>query len=366
MKIGIVCPYNYFIHGGVQEHAKAQMLELIKRGHDVKLITPRPRNHKDEAPERVIFVGQSARFRTPTNTSSDISISVDIDVLERVLEEQKFDIIHFHEPAMPFLARQILSKVTIPTVGTFHAASPNNRVGKSFISSMTPYIRSFARQVSAITVVSPAAAELIGEDYTYETIPNGVDLKKYRPQKIKRDPNLIVFVGRLEKRKGPKYLIKAFAHLKQKYPKLRLEFAGDGPLRSGLEAYCRDQAIEDVTFRGFVEEDKKRELMARCGVFTSPALYGESFGIVLVEAMAMGAPVVAGNNPGYATVMTDRGALSLVDATLTEQYAARLELFLKDQELTQLWGRWALKAVKNFDWPKIVDKYEALYKKLVA
>jgi phosphatidylinositol alpha-mannosyltransferase len=365
MRIGIVCPYNFFIPGGVQEHVRAQASELERRGHYVKIITPRPRNHKDQAPKDVLFVGQSARVRTPSNTSSDISISVDSDVLETVLSEQNFDLLHLHEPAIPFLARQILSKVKVPTVGTFHAAAPNNRVGKSFIATMGPYIKSFVKQVTVVTVVSPAAAELVGDNTKYTTISNGVDLKIYKPTKLVRDPNLIVFTGRLEKRKGPVHIINAYNLLKQSYPKLRLVMAGDGPLRESLEEYCSDNKIKNVKFLGFVSDNKKRELMATCGVFTSPALYGESFGIVLVEAMAMGAPVVAGDNPGYATVMSERGSLSLVDPTDTEAYARLLELFLTDMNFVKLWRDWSKEAVKKFDWPVIVDKYETLYEKLV-
>jgi phosphatidylinositol alpha-mannosyltransferase len=119
-------------------------------------------------------------------------------------------------------------------------------------------------------------------------------------------------------------------------------------------------------FHGFVSQEDKRDMMGRCGVFTSPALYGESFGIVVVEAMAMGAPVVAGDNPGYATVMTGRGSLSLVDPKDTIAYARLLELFLSDQEFVELWRQWAKSAVKEFDWPKVVDKYVELYDSLVS
>lgn len=365
MKIGIVCPYNYFIPGGVQEHVKAQSAELIKRGHKVKIITPRPRNHRLVPPANVIFAGQSARVRTLSNTSADVSISVGLDAIDEILDTEKFDIIHLHEPAIPLLGRQILNKTTAPTVGTFHAAPPNNMVGRSFINSMTPYNRSFAKAVDAVTVVSPAAAEMLGDDFDYYTIPNGVDLSLYKPPKTKRDSDMILYVGRLEKRKGPKHLLDAYRILKLKHPALHLEIAGDGPLRKSLEQYCEEKQIADVTFHGFVSQEEKREMMGRCGVFTSPALYGESFGIVVVEAMAMGAAVVAGDNPGYATVMTGRGSLSLVDPRDEVAYAKLMELFLTDKDFVEVWRKWSKQAVKEFNWPKVVDKYEKLYKNLI-
>lgn len=366
MRIGIVCPYNYFIPGGVQEHVRAQATELRHRGHKVAVITPRPWDYKQNPPKGVLFIGQSRRVRSPHSTSADVSISVDVDVIDEVLQREKFEIIHFHEPEVPFLSRQLLSRTKVPTVGTFHAAPPSNMVGRSFVNSLTPYVRSFAKQVSVITVVSPAAAAILGEDYDYVTIPNGVDLAKYKPPKDARDNNMILFVGRLEKRKGPKHLLNAYRLLKLKNPKLHLEIAGDGPLRRSLEQYCVDKDIEDVTFHGFVSQEKKREMMGRCAIFSSPALYGESFGIVVVEAMAMGAAVVAGDNPGYATVMTGRGSLSLVDPRDTVAFSRLIELFLTDKEFVSLWSGWAKQAVVEFDWPKVVDKYVELYDNLLS
>lgn len=364
MKIAIVCPYNFFIPGGVQEHVRAQAEELIKRGHKVVIITPRPRDYKEVAPAGVVFIGSSTRIRTPQNTSNDIS-AADSEKIEKLFNHHAFDIIHIHEPAIPLLGRQIIAKANCPVVGTFHAAPPGNTVGKSIMSSVTPYIRNLAKKLDEITVVSPAAAEFIGKNFNYRTISNGVDLNKYKPLGLPRNSESVLFVGRLEKRKGVKHLLEAFRVLQRKYPNASLDIAGDGPLRQSLEEWTTEYGLKKVKFHGFVSDDKKRELMASCGVFTSPALYGESFGIVLIEAMAMGAVVVGGDNPGYATVMTGRGVLSLVDPTDIMAYAKRLELFLKDGEMIELWRKWAHQTLKQYDWPRIIDKYELLYKELL-
>src|SRR3989344_5400643 len=117
----------------------------------------------------------------------------------------------------------------------------------------------------------------------------------------KEAKNSILFIGRLEKRKGTKYLLKSFAQLQKKYPDIELVIAGDGPERQMLEDYATKHDIKHIKFLGFIDVSKKLELLASSTVFCSPALFGESFGIVLLEAIAMGTPVVAGNNPGYAT-----------------------------------------------------------------
>lgn len=366
MKIAIVCPYNLDIPGGVQEHVKAEASELRKRGHEVLIVTSRPRRRTTPADKGVYYIGQLARVRTPTHTTADVSGTTDTTLIDDFFELVKPDIVHIHEPIVPILGRQILAVANCPVVGTYHAARPENVMGRGFVSSFMPYARSIAKQLTRITVVSSAATMLLqDEDVEPKVIPNGVNLKQYKPLKQKRDPNSVLFVGRLEKRKGVYELLDAFLELKKLNPKARLDIVGGGPLWKRLHDRVEELELEDVKFHGFVQGPEKRRLMSRCGVFTSPALYGESFGIVLVEAMAMGAPVVAGNNPGYATVMKDRGAISLVDPTDPVAFASRLNLFMTDTQITELWKKWAKQSIKEYDWPKVVDKYEELFKKLV-
>jgi phosphatidylinositol alpha-mannosyltransferase len=140
-----------------------------------------------------------------------------------------------------------------------------------------------------------------------------------------------------------------------------LHIAGDGPQRKSLEQYVEDNAIADVHFYGFIDDEKKLDLLARCSVYTSPALYGESFGIVLAEAMAMGTPLVAHHNDGYRWVMKETGRLSLVNCKDPEAYAERLQLMMEDEQLRKVWQKWAKNYVAQFDYEKVVDAYESLY-----
>jgi phosphatidylinositol alpha-mannosyltransferase len=366
MKIGIVCPYNIFKPGGVQEHVQYQAAELRKRGHEVTIITPRPRGHEDEStPEGVVFVGGSARIKTPSATSGDVSVTIDVDAVDAELAKG-YDVIHVHEPAIPLLARQLLPRVSCLRVGTYHAALPGNALGRSLIRSYRAYFKSIMPYIDVITAVSPAAIGYIQnlvEPDAITYIPNGISLEKMRPPVgSTRNRKQIFFIGRLEKRKGALYTIKAFEILKKRDPELELCIAGDGPLRETLKAYVDKNDIQDVKFMGFLSEEEKFHYMSTCGVYTSPALYGESFGIVLAEAMAFGAPTVAHKNEGYEWVMQGTGRLSLVDEHDIEAYADRLQLMLEDDELRHAWQAWAKSYVKQFDYARVVDQYEALYK----
>jgi phosphatidylinositol alpha-mannosyltransferase len=368
MRIAIVCPYNYFIPGGVQTHVHEQTRLLRSRGHEVIIITPRPYRLPDNAPEGVVFLGGSARVKAPHATSGDVSVSVELEAIDELLEQYNFDIVHVHEPLVPFMARQLLSRVEVPRVGTFHAALPGNILGKSLAGSYKAYARTVLPLVDVITAVSPAAVGYIEEKNELEInyIPNGISLTDYdNDSSIKRSKNTILFLGRLEKRKGAKYIIQAFEVLKNYMPEAKLVIAGDGPLRQSLETFVDNRGISDVTFLGFVSEAKKKKLLRTCTVFTSPALYGESFGIVLAEAMALGTPIVAHQNDGYSWVMKDTGRLSLVNVQDKNAYADRLLLLMQDEEIRRVWQTWALKYVQQFSYEKIVDAYEALYKKLV-
>ena len=365
MKIGIVCPYNIYKPGGVQEHVMYQAEELRSRGHEVTILTPRPRGHEDEAvPEGVVFLGGSARIKTPAATSSDVSVTIDVDAVDEELAKG-YDVIHVHEPAMPLLARQMLPRVNCLRVGTFHAALPGNALGRSLIRSYRAYFKTIMPYIDVITAVSPAAIGFIEglvdeDDISY--IPNGIALKKMKSNvQTKRNTDQIFFIGRLEKRKGALYTIKAFEILKRRKPDLELLIGGDGPLRDSLESYVERNHIDGVKFMGFLSDEEKFHYMSTCGVYTSPALYGESFGIVLAEAMAFGAPIVAHKNEGYEWVLKGTGRLSLVDVHDIEAYADRLQLMLEDQELRSAWQKWAKSYVKQFDYKIVVDQYESLY-----
>lgn len=366
MKIGLVCPYNLFKGGGVQECVVALQAELSLRGHDALIITPQPREYDGIIPKYVRLLGRSTDVKSPFHTTAQISVSVDPTQVDALLEREKFDILHFHEPWVPLLSRQLLQRSTARNIATFHAKLPDTVMSRTIEKVITPYTRSVLKYLDNLTAVSPAAASYVQSltDDHVELIPNGIDLTKYKVQDKSHSKNnqTIFYVGRLERRKGLKHLLKAMKVLQTYNKNAKLIIAGDGPDRDQLMEYAQFLDV-NVEFMGRISESTKLKLLKNSRVFCSPARYGESFGIVLLEAMASGLPIVAGDNPGYATVMQDSGRLSLVDPRDTTEFARRLDLFMNDEGLRKVWKDWAAVSVGKYDYPKVVDLYEQLYAK---
>lgn len=371
MKIGLVCPYSMARGGGVQEIVIALRKELTKRGHDVKIITPLPRDPVEIDTEGILFLGGGTDYHSPLHTTTHISASVDTDAIDHLLEAEQFDILHFHEPWVPVLSRQILSRSTSVNIATFHAKVPETLMARTVIKVVTPYTKSVLKYLHELTAVSAAAEEYVSSltDQPVTIIPIGIDLKHFHKQPVDKPEmprKTIFYIGRLERRKGVKQLLKAYQLLVQDHEDVQLVIAGNGPDREKLEAMVEELELPNVTFLGYVSEEVKLELLATADLFCSPALYGESFGIVLLEAMASGLVTVAGDNSGYEAVMQELGALSLVNPEDSASFARRLELLLYEPRLRKLWQNWAAKYVKQFSYDKITDQYEALYKEAFA
>ena len=370
MKIGLVCPYGINKGGGVQEIVRAQQRELQRRGHDVYIITPRPQDH-DEAPgDHVIFVGGSTDFRSPTATTIQISASVS-ETIEDMLAKEQFDILHFHEPWIPMLSAQILSRSKAINVATFHAKLPETVMSRTITKVITPYTKPILKYIDAFTAVSDAAAEYVCSltDEPVAIIPNAIDQGKFKPPATfhdKRKKKTIFYVGRLEGRKGVRYLIGAFKLLSEKHPDVELIIGGDGVDRAKLELLADDLELSNVKFLGYLSEADKIKYMRTADLYCSPALYGESFGMVLLEAMACGLVTVAGDNPGYSGVMNGLGALSLIDPKHYAEFARRLELLLYETDLRKLWRNWALEEIKQYTWENVVSQYEEVYQQALA
>ncbi len=366
MKIGLVCPYNIAKGGGVQEIVRATQLELAARGHEAKILTPEPRDMPDvHRQDHIIFVGGAADFKSPLHTTSQFSLAADTYGITQMLEEEKFDILHFHEPWVPVLSRQILSRSNSVNVATFHAKLPETLMTRTMVKVVTPYTKAVLKQLDELTAVSEAASEYVRTltDAPVSIIPNGINLSQFKwiNQTVEHEMKNILYIGRLEGRKGVSYLLQAYGLLVERDVNVSLTIAGDGPDREKLEDMVAMLELPNVTFKGYVSEEEKVQLLQEADLFCSPALFGESFGIVLLEALATGIVTVAGNNPGYAAVLQDLGSLSLVNPKDSEEFARRLDVMLHDMELRKLWKKWAKDYVKQFNYPRVVDQYLEVY-----
>lgn len=353
-------------NGGVQDVVVNLQKHLQKKGHKVLIITPRPRAHFDKAPKGMILIGHSTKMNSFA-TMVDASFEADGEEIKAMIEKEKFDILHFHEPWQPFLSRQILSRSDAVNIATFHGSAPDTRVSKSMLSMVYPYTKTIQKYLHFYTAVSEPAAEYVSTltDAPITIIPNGIEVSKFKvPKDIKKhSKKTILYLGRLEKRKGLQYLLIAYARLREDHDDVKLIIAGNGMKRESLEKYIIQYEIPDVTFTGFVPEADKVGVLASADLFCSPSIYGESFGIILLENMALGVPIVAGNNPGYQGVMKGLGRVSLVTPAATEDFSQRLELMLYNEDIRELWKKWAKKEIQQYDFYKVADAYEEVYKK---
>lgn len=355
--------------GAVQEIVHDMRVDLMGRGHDVRIITPQPRDISNMDTTHTIFLGGGADFRSPMKTVPTMSASVDTETIDQVLEHEKFDVLHFHEPWVPVLSRQILTRSKSVNIATFHAAIPETLMSRTIIKVVTPYTVPILKYIHEFTAVSDSAATYLRSltDRPIHMIPNGIDLVRYpwtdRHRTSARGKKTLLFIGRLEARKGVKFLLRAFKLLEDKHPNVELIIAGKGPDQEKLELLAEDLGVKNVVFKGYVTDAEKMKLLATADLFCSPALYGESFGLVLLEAMATGNLLIAGNNSGYADVMQGIGQLSLVNPRDSAEFARRMDVLLYEPEVQNIWLDWSKDYVQQFAYPNIIDAYIKLYKK---
>ncbi len=372
MKIGIVCPYNMALGGAVQEISKEMYDELSARGHEVVILSPRPKQGEPNLPNyRVIYIDK-ANDLTLMGTTAQVSFCTDRSSLKQIFDTEKFDIIHMHEPWVPLMNSQILRQATCPVAATFHAKLPDGFVGGVIKTIGQLYTKPLLGHISEFVAVSEPAAEHINSvlGRAVRVVPNAINLKAYTAPKtfkpLNTDKKTLLFIGRLEKRKGVAHLLRAFKVLHSLHPDTKLLIGGKGPERVKLEQQVLDEDIKGVEFLGFLEDNYKKELLQRADLFVAPAIYGESFGVILIEALASGQVVVAGDNPGYRSVMKGFGEVSLVDPKDYARHAALLEKLLYDKALREQYRAWAKDYVKQYDYSVVTDQYEKIFTSLVG
>jgi len=372
MKIALVSPYDFIHPGGVVNHILALYDQLRGMGHEVRIIAPASRSVQNED-DRFLHIGK-ARPLPVRGTTIRISLSLRLaSKIKEVLSRENFDIIHLHEPFMPMLCSAILRFSDSVNIGTFHAChgSPGYNFGWPFSKLMLHRRR--RKLTGRIAVSKPAldyARKHIPGQYTI--IPNGIDLKHFSTDvsPIERfcDGKInILFVGRLEKRKGLDHLLKAYKKVKQEHANCRLIIVGPGVVfRRRYEMYVRRNHLADVVFVGMVGYDELPRYYKTANIFCSPATGRESFGIVLLEAMALGKPVVATSIEGYAGVMTSGKEGLLVPPKDDEELAKALMALINDGSLRRQMGARGLITAKEHDWRVIAQRVSDYYTEVLS
>ena len=371
MKIALVTPYDYPYPGGVTEHIASLDRVFRRWGHEVWVLATSSRD-EDELDRNVLKVAGGV---FPLHSSGSVArISLSPRAYRRVksiLQEKAFDIIHLHEPLMPTLPLAVLRHSRSVNVGTFHAYRENNHPGYAYGRHL---LRPFFDRLDARIAVSEAARDAVYRYFPsdYIIIPNGIDYERFNHQvepiaRYHDGRPTILFLGRLEKRKGFDCLLEAFGQVRRAVPDARLLVAGafSKEDKEPFVRQARREGIRGVHFIGYIPEQDKPRFFHSCDVFCAPSLGFESFGIVLLEAMASGRPVVASNIPGYRSVLTDGREGLLVEPGNPEALAAALIRLLRDPDLRARMAAQGELTARNFAWEKVASRVLDLYSELL-
>jgi phosphatidylinositol alpha-mannosyltransferase len=362
MRVGLVCPYTWDVPGGVQEHVRGLADALIDLGHYVSVIAPA---NEDEPMEPSYVVPAGRAVAVPYNGSvARLAFGfLSASRVRRWLKEGDFDVVHVHEPAAPSLSLLACWVFDGPLVATVHTAMPRSRV----LHVSAPILQSALEKISGRIAVSEAArttlVEHLGGDAVL--IPNGVSVRRFE----KADPlpgwpadgGTLGFLGRIdEPRKGLSVLLEAFKRLAVERPGLRLLVAGPGDADEALEqlpAALRGR----VVMLGQVSDEDKVRVYHSVDVFCAPNTGGESFGIVLAEAMAAGAPIVASDLDAFRRVLRGGRAGELFENGNPADLAAAAARMLDDPVRRATLAAAALVAVRDYDWQVVARDVLRVY-----
>jgi phosphatidylinositol alpha-mannosyltransferase len=367
VKIGIVTQSYYPRYGGVTENVHHTAVELRRRGHEVTIVTSRFRQGEAENAPGLVRIGYNIMI--PFNGAFvDLAVGVRLKAqLRSLMRAFDFDLVHVHAPLVPTLPLLAVQAAECPIVGTFHMTGRHTRMLEWIHGMFQPIVSRLDARVAVSQTARDFTAHYFPGDY--HVIPNGVDVDLFHPNVAPierwRDPDHenILFVGRLDPRKGVQLLLDSMPEVVERTRgRARLLLVGDSYLRLKYQTSVPGSMRRHIHFVGHVPSHELPRWYATGDVFVSPATGNESFGIVLLEAMATGRAVVASDILGYRSVVTpnvngvtfppgDRAAL-----------ARTLSRLLNDPEHRLLLGARGRARAQEFAWPRVTDRLETVYR----
>jgi len=360
MRIGMVCPYSFDVPGGVQSHV-LQLAEVMRtRGHEVSVLAPS--SPDAELPDYVVsggkavpipYNGSVARLRFGPATHRQV---------KKWLAHGDFDVLHLHEPNAPSLSMLALQAAQGPIVATFHTSTTKSLTLSVFQGILRPYHEKIVGRIAVSDLARRWQMEALGSDAV--EIPNGVDVASFATAPLlpgyPRAGRSVLFLGRYdEPRKGMAVLLRALPTLVARYPDVEILVVGRGD-----EEELREQAgalARHLRFLGQVNDATKASAMRSADVYCAPNTGGESFGIVLVEAMAAGTAVVAADLDAFRRVLLDGAAGCLVPVDDAEALAAALIRMLGDDGARERHIAAASEAVHRYDWSVVASQIMRVY-----
>ncbi len=369
LRICLVSPYDWSFPGGVNSHISNLAREFMRRGHEVLAVAPSSRETGEEPPW-VKIIGHSSIGLPASGSVANVSMSYNLGPrVKRLLSRSEFDVVHMHEPFQPLLPFQFLRYSRSTNVATFHAAREG---GSRLYAYSKPLIRPWWPRIHGRIAHSYAALRMIGRHFPgrYRIIPSGVNYSAFAeaepfPEYLDGKRN-ILYLGRLEKRKGLPTLLEAYARVRRELPDCRLiVVGGDGGLMAAARRYVARERLEDVVFTGFAPAEHVPRYYKTADVYCAPNTGAESLGLVLLEAMAAGTPIVASRIEGFADVLTDEQEGLLVPPRDSAALAGALLRLLRDAAMREEMGRRGAVTAQAFTWERMAGLVLAYYHEVI-
>lgn len=359
LRIGLVCPYSWDVPGGVQNHIRDLAEFLINNGHHVEVLAPA--TESEDLPDYVVSAGRAVSI--PYN-GAVARVLFGVGANSRVrswINDGDFDLLHLHEPAIPSLSLLACWAGEGAMVGTFHAAAKYQKA----IFAIGPILEPVIEKLSARIAVSESARLTLTAHLETDAIviPNGIYADNYRDGSSRPEwqGNTIGFLGRFEEdRKGLPVLLEALPIISRFIPDIRVLIAGPGESEEVL-AKVDPQLRNRVEFLGKISEEDKADFLASVSLYIAPNTGGESFGIILAEAMAGGAAVVASDIPAFADVLGNGQYGALFESENSEDLAKVIIDLLRDETKRRELAAAGAVHAQRFDWGQVGEEIFEVY-----
>lgn len=371
MRIALASPYDWSVPGGVNRHIQNLAENFIRRGHEPEIIAPSSEPLGAES-HHIRVIGESVIGLPASGSVANVCLSYDLGPrVKRLLERESYDVVHVQEPFMPLLPFQFVRYAECPVVATFHATRDRG----SRVYAYTKFlIRPYWDNLAGRVCVSRAALRMISRYFAdrYRIIPNGIDYPFFASEAppipdLMDEKRNILFVGRQEKRKGLPYLLEAYRKLKREMPDTRLVIVGpDGGIRAACMRYVEHHQIHDVNFVGLVSYEELPRYYRSADVFCAPNTGHESFGIILLEAMAAGAPIVASDISGFSDVLNHGKHGLLVPPKDSDALASALKSILSDSDRREEMAAAGPRHARRYSWDEVSSQVLAYYEETLA
>ena len=362
----MVCPYGWDTPGGVQTHIRDLTEHLIEEGHHVSVLAP-VTDDSIQHEDYLVNAGKPVSIPVNGSVARVIFGPIASSRAKQWIASGDFDLLHLHEPAIPSLSLLACSAAEGPLVGTFHVSTPK----KKAIYAIGPILEPIVEKLTARIAVSELARDTLKDHFETDAvvIPNGIDGQKYAKAKISEEftgDYTVGFIGRFEEpRKGLQVLIDSLPIVARFIPNVKYLIAGPGESKDFIKE-IDPQLRNRIQFVGRLTDEEKESFLKSVKIYVAPNTGGESFGIILTEALSAGTAVVASDIPAFKAVLENGEAGALFINEDSKDLAKTLISLLKDNENRETLASNGKLSAQKYDWQVVAEQIENIYEMAIA